>query len=344
MAFAMSMHAFPDPYNSRHVDLRLRDDAGEVPDEVLAVYGLEGAAIDRLETGSYNVHFRVESGGERFDLRHSNRPIDVSNLAFEAELLLHLRDRGFKLAPELVPTPAGETNFWHGHDGWTLFRWMDEAELEPRPQMNSARIESAALTLAEFHRATEDFRPEAQRGDWPIFSKPEEWNTRWADRAEKLADHLGEDGKDLREFAQRSVEEIAQVDFSRLPQACCHADYRPRNLRFAEYEVVAVLDLDTAMLSTRLLDLAGAVTRFSPLAGTSSTPQADVDAGELFLRAYHSESPLTTYEWQVLPVFIRWRIIRDPVVYFDRWWIRVRSAAAEIFGGAADEMVSASRP
>lgn len=333
------MHHFPDPFDSRHIDIRTKSDAGDVPSEVLAAYGLEGASIARLETGSYNIHFRVESGSGRLDLRHSNRPIDTLNLAYEAELLVHLRSRGFLLAPELVLTRDGESNFWFRNDGWTLFRWMDAADLEPRPQMNSARIEAAARTLAEFHIATGDFRPQARRGDWPIFSKPGEWPERWADRVEKLADHLGEDGDDLREFGRRSAQEISEVDFDQLPQTCCHGDYRPRNMRFANDEVAAVFDLDTAMISTRLFDLGGAVTRFSPLAGTSSVPQTDVESGKLFLQTYHEVSPLTSYEWQVLPVFVRWRLTRDVAIYFDRWWEKVRPAATEIFRGAADALV-----
>ncbi len=335
------MHAFPDPYNSRHVDIRLREDAGDVPAEVLAAYGLEKAAVARLETGSYNVHFEVESKIGKFDLRHSNRPIDASNLKFEAELLLHLRNREFKLAPELKLTESGETNFWRGNDGWTLFRWIEHANLDPRPVMNASRIDSAATTLAEFHEATADFKPTAKRGDWPIFSKPEEWNRRWANRAEELSEHLGEDGDDLHNLSEQCSTDLDDVDFDRLSVTCCHGDYRPRNLRFREDSVVSVFDLDTAMTSTRLLDVGGAVTRFSPLSGHSSTPQADIEAGARFLRAYHAVSPLTSYEWQVLPIFIRWRLIRDTAIYFDRWWTHVRPAAMALFDGVAEEMVSA---
>ncbi len=337
------LNSFPDPYEVGHVDIRGLPDADVVPDEVLAAYGLSDATVTRLTTGSYNIHFKVESDRGVFDLRHSNRPIDRSNLRYETEFLSHLVDRGFQLAPEPVATAGGEFNHWHGKGGWTLFKWVDVSAGDADVTANARRIESAARTLAAIHTATADFSPESRRGDWPIFSTPEEWKAKWASRSTDLAGHLGEDGKDLAELSVRATEEVAAVEFSRLPRFGCHGDYRMRNVHFRGDEVQVVFDFDTAMVSTRLLDLGGAVTRFSPLAGTSSRPQADVDSGSRFLRAYNETLPLEPYEWEVLPAFIRWRLLRDVNIYFDRWWLIVGDACRELFAGAADAMVASAR-
>ena len=335
----MAVDAFPDPFAalSGHVDIRTKPEG--VPSEVLRAYGLtEETTITKLDTNSYNVHYMVETTDAKYDLRHSNRAIDVGNLEYEAELLVHLRERGFVLAPEIVMTMEVRPNFWFEAEGWTLFRWMAAADLDSRPQMNPERTKNAARTLAAFHLATKDFRPHARRPKWPIFAKAEDWSF-WADRTDKLAAHLDDD--DFLAFAHRATREIAEmIDFSQLPITCCHADYRTRNMRFSDDDdtVAAVFDLDTAMICTRLFDLGGAAARFS----TTGKVTADVDAGARFLTAYDAVNPLTPYEWTVLPIFIRWRIIRDVAIYFDRWWFNVRDACIHLFNGAADDIVNAA--
>ena len=81
---------FPDPHDPCRVDVRLALDADAVTPAVLAAYGLEGASVTRLPTGSFNIHFRVEPKIESkrgtFDLRRSNRPADRGNLLYEAPL------------------------------------------------------------------------------------------------------------------------------------------------------------------------------------------------------------------------------------------------------------------
>lgn len=343
------LNSFPDPYDADYVDVRTLPDAEDVPAEVLAAYGVEGASVTRLTTGSFNIHFKVESSRGVFDLRRSNRPINRSNLLYEAEFLSRLHGKGFTAAPDPVATRDGDLNFWTGDSGWTLFNWVEEASGPPNLTVTEGRIDSAAQTLAAIHEATADFEPRSRRGDWPIFSKPEEWVARWAHRSDTLAQHLVdeghvEDGEDLRRLSSLVTKQIAEVDFSLLQRFGCHGDYRMKNVRFQGDDVSTVFDFDIAMMSTRLFDLGGAVTRFSPMAGGTSAPQADVEPGARLLSVYDQSLPLTDYEWKVLPVFIRWRLIRDVNAYFDRWWLPVADTVRSLFNGAANEMVERARP
>ena len=82
-----------------------------------------------------------------------------------------------------------------------------------------------------------------------------------------------------------------------------------------------------------------AVTRFYPLAGN---PQADIVGGSHFLRVYNAASPLNEAEWDALPTFIRWRLIRDLVIYFDEWWFRVEETCHSLFNGSAEAIVDAA--
>ena len=114
-----------------------------------------------------------------------------------------------------------------------------------------------------------------------------------------------------------------------------------RNLQFKGDEITGVFDFDTSIRTTRLFDLAGAVTRFSPLGGD---PQADVEAGSTFLEKYHELLPLSASEIDALPALIRWRLLREVVVYYDTWWFDVRSAYSDLFSGDAEKIVSQVSP
>ncbi len=328
-----------------HRDVRLRTGARVVPESVIEAYGLRGASVVALDTGSYNIHFRVERAGELFDLRRSNRPSAPGNLKYESAILRHLRQNGFDLAPEIVPAVSGESNLWIDGAGWTLFRWMGDGPGTHQQTASAARTEAAARVLAEFHTVCGDFVPDAQRGDWPVFTLPTIDPPTWLKRAESLADEYdglndsAYEGQDLRRMAKRSSVELASIDFARLPVYMCHGDYRMRNIQYTGDEVTGVFDIDTSIRASRLLDIGGVVTRFSPLGGN---PQADVGAGALFLREYHRRLPLSAYEIEVLPFFIRWRLLRDVVIYYDRWWFAVRETCASLFDGAAEAILAES--
>jgi Ser/Thr protein kinase RdoA (MazF antagonist) len=342
----MSLSHFPDPDMHDYRDARLQEDVWVVPDSVIEAYELDDAAISDLDTGSYNIHFRVERAGELFDLRRSNRPNSPGNLGYEAAILVHLRQSGFDLAPEIVPALTGEPNVWLEGAGWTLFRWMGDGPKINRQTANPTRTLAAARALARLHVICKDFVPDGQRGDWPIFTLPTVDPNLWLHRAESLADLLDEHavdsgephgrGEQLRVMSRQSASELATVDFTALPEYVCHGDYRVRNIMFAGDEVTAVFDFDTSIRASRLPGLGGVVTRFSALGGN---PQADIEAGALFLKEYHNRLPLSAYEITVLPIFIRWRLLRDVVIYYDRWWLQVGETAAALFDCAGNEIV-----
>jgi Ser/Thr protein kinase RdoA (MazF antagonist) len=336
----LSLSHFPDPDMPDYSDVRLREDARTVPDEVLDLYDLSGSSVVALETGSYNIHFRIESGGKTFDLRKSNRPSAPGNLDYEAEILIHLKSRGFDLAPEIVPSTQGDSNVWIDDTGWTLFRWMGDGPTGAATG-SIAKARAAARVLVDIHALGEGFSPTAMRGNWPIFTLPNVDPDSWLRRAESLAEHLDGEGEDLREMARESAQELRSINFNELPEFTCHADYRVRNLQFSGDEVTGVFDFDTSVRSTRLLDLAGAVTRFSPLGGD---PQADVESGSEFLKTYHDRLPLAPAEIDALPALIRWRLLRDVVIYYDRWWFKVGDTQTALHSGAADEIVTRAIP
>lgn len=219
-------------------DIRLRDDARTVPPSIVQAYQLDGANITALETGSYNVHFKIEHEDQAYDVRKSNRPNNAGNLEYEAEVLNHLEKNGFALAPKIVPEASGKPNLWIDDTGWTLFRWMGDGAPAGKPLVNSARIHNASIVLADIHRVGRAFVPSGSRPNWPIFTLPDVDPRIWLTRAKHLAGELGVDGSELAEFAKKSANELNSVDFTQLPEYLCHGDYRMRNLQFTGDEVL----------------------------------------------------------------------------------------------------------
>jgi Ser/Thr protein kinase RdoA (MazF antagonist) len=273
-------------------------------------------------------------------LRRSSDPTSSEGLTYEAELLHHVRGNGFVLGPEIFLARDGNPNVWSGGVGWTLFHWAGDGPRVHRQSLTSERTGYAAMALADLHLAAADFNPSVARGDSPVFAAPEDWADRWMSRATLLADNLGAKGVEFLSFVQRTVEELDSLNVRDLPRTACHGDYRPANLRFEYDNVATVFDFDVAFKSSQLLDLGGASTRFSLQGGA---PSADVEAGSIFLRSYNAQFPLDESEWEALPALIRWRLIRDIVVYFDRWWDHVGATCRALFGGAAEEIVTAAR-
>ncbi len=52
-----------------------------------ASYELGISRVQPLNTGSHNIHFRLDSDMGPFDLRRSNRPSDSGSLLYEARIL-----------------------------------------------------------------------------------------------------------------------------------------------------------------------------------------------------------------------------------------------------------------
>ena len=329
-----------DSHDPNFADARKEPDAGVVPDAVLEAYPLDVCRVEPLETHSYNIHFRVDAEQGVFDLRRSNRPTAPPNLLYEASLLSHLKAAYFGLSHVIIHSRDGISNVWHDGVGWTLFPWMGDGPKIRTQTVNEPRRADAAIVLARLHEVTRDFRPSGRRGDWPIFAEAENWKIDWLERAEALSDRLGLQARPLRKYMRQAADEMDEMDHAVLPSFVCHGDYRPANVRFQGDSVDAVFDFDTAFVSSRLLDLGGVVTRFSPEAGH---PLVDVEAGSHFLRVYNAESPFTAEEWEALPAFIRWRLIRDMVIYFDNWWFLVEDTCHRLFDGAAEAIVNAAR-
>lgn len=104
--------------------------------------------------------------------------------------------------------------------------------------------------------------------------------------------------------------------FANLPTHVIHSDWHPGNLLFRNNQVVAVLDLDSARLSRRLIDVANGALQFSMIAGGDPETwpdHLDEPRYQAFLAGYSSLVPLSPAERRVLPDLMTEALIAECV-------------------------------
>ena len=157
---------------------------------------------------------------------------------------------------------------------------------------------------------------------------------------EALARELGAEGESLLTCARRSARELEAMDLSGLSVTVVHADYRMANILYDGDKVAAVFDFDTAFHGPRLLDMGRLL--IAPGRGLKSL-RVEIKDAVSALQAYDQAAPFSDAEWDALPAFLRWRWVRDPIVYYDQFWLAIRDIALALFDGAAEEIVRAAR-
>lgn len=211
--------------------------------QALGHYGLEDAALQPLGSGLINQTWLVVDGaGERFVLQRVadlfpgeiNRDIDVVTRV--------LRDHGV-LAPQVVPTPAGELWVQSEQQNWRLLTWLPG---DCHDSLSSAaQARSAGRLLASFHRALADLDHE--------FANPRLGVHDTARHLAALRDALRAhaDHPRFAHVSPAAVEILAATEalpeLPRTPDRIVHGDPKINNMLFdpASGVATAMVDLDT---------------------------------------------------------------------------------------------------
>ena len=305
----------------------------------LSLYGIKQADVLELPVKTFNKHYRVKTEEFLYCLRLHSRPISTQNLNYEAELLDYLLKSGISYIPKIVRALDGKNYVWKQNQAWTLFEWSSPSVLNDPICITKKHRENAAEALADIHRVGMHWPPNNNRPHAPLFTGPELWGFHYLETAQKIAFYFRSKGGDrLLRYTQQVIQELENVPFNNLQFTICHADYKPSNILFLRNEIKTIYDFDCSFKTFRLLDLAGAVTRFQISRGL---PTADVVSGREFLLAYSNCYPLNRIEVDYLPTFIRWRLIRDVVMcwsYRPQFWHSIELTCEKLFEGIADRI------
>ncbi|MGQ9552556.1 MAG: phosphotransferase [Anaerolineae bacterium] len=256
----------------------------------------------------------VTSERGRYLLR-SRRPMSSGDeiVTFDHAVILAIADAGL---PTARPEPSDTGQTWV-RDGECAFEVLPFIEgLKPFTQGNHRQIQSAARTLARFHRATAALNP-LGRKDWP---REHRIRTMADTLAQTIADTppAGEGLNDAR-YMLHSAEELSSLltdeTVATLPHVITHGDYTPANVLFQGDEVGGIFDFDWVSHQARMVDLGEALQFFAFRRATALDAnsiwslveawQPDVAGARHFLTAYQAVWPLSDAEAAALPLFMR---------------------------------------
>jgi homoserine kinase type II len=246
--------------------------------------------------------WRIRAGKGLFTLRALQLYGSPEDASFEHRLANWLTQNGFPVAR---PIPARTGRTWIVRGG-ALFAIYDHVEGRSYGEPNVARARSAGACLGRFHQIASAFEGADHKGPPPGYRTlardmgvvqsawPARQEVRWI---------LG---------GVRACEQA--VAPNEVPQALCHNDFTPGNVRFrADDEIAGVYDNDCVFWGPRLADVAAAILAFGrqDIDEDDDAWRFDLHCGKAFLEGYESIVALTGKERARAPDALRLAIRRS---------------------------------
>lgn len=264
--------------------------------------------------GTANANMTIETATGKYFLKRRNpKYAQQGYVAFDHQLMEHLAR--FSIGtPLAAKTKGGER--WFTQEGMVYELYPYQSGVS-HDRFSLAQLASAGQRLAQFHRATRNFRVPTGK-DWPRYQDPAKIREGLEANAAQLQARLTPADFDYL-WAQVSLleREFPDERYHALPKVVVHGDYHPGNLKYVGNEVSGVFDLDWATVQPRILDLADGVFLF---AGERET---EIDAADIvsltqtwlpsakrtraFMAAYLHAEDVTEEEWAVLKYVVRAR-------------------------------------
>jgi homoserine kinase type II len=280
---------------------------------LLEVYQIFGGYVN-VTFGIY-----VEKDGQKatWIVRKYRSGKTLDALTFEHRLLLHARENGAEYTAAPIRTTDGKTyvvtpiDFGNEHEDFLFavfnyiggdrqYDWMPNWAV---PTLKDVTVETAALTMAQFHSATYDFDPQGLRGD-NILGTNEDLhvNQLIADfprRLQEYREFYAQNGlankftEYMDTFQSRYTEWCAKATipddaYTQLFQCPCQLDFHAGNFKYWEDgSVSGSFDYDMAMVDSRLFDIALGMHYTLASWGLANSGEINLDRIEQFIKAYN---------------------------------------------------------
>lgn len=241
---------------SRVVNRPMAHGAASGPTAARRALGIDGRVIRALG-GTANMHWLVETGGDRVILRRYGPWRSLAEVAWELELQRRLATDGWRVpGPLCAPAVVGD-------HVWAVMSWVPGQRR--RPRTDASRIAGQRRRghlLGELHLAMQEHLDLGPRPGW---TRIDGWlDSR--DRGSTVDDMLDDPSlltPDAREvfksYAHLAQRWLVDSSASDLPLVIVHGDLNPTNVLYAADDSVSIIDFDLARL-----DLVGAEFVWAP--------------------------------------------------------------------------------
>lgn len=181
-------------------------------------------------------------------------------VAFVHGVQAHLASRGFPL-PRLVATRNERAPLVRIQDNvYELYEFVRGRVYSVSPEESFA----AGRMLAELHRTVAGFKADHAPTGGGFHAVPQ-----LGQRIEQIPGKIptlasSKDAlRSLHDLYEEASHSASDVGMGAWPRQVVHGDWHPGNLLFADDQVTAVLDFDSARIDVRAMDLAGGALQFS---------------------------------------------------------------------------------
>ncbi len=267
----------------------------------------EITAYQRVSRGQVNTGHVVETildqKRSKYFIRQYHPDRKIAEIEFEHALINHLVAKKFEYVGRVIQTTTGQTyvQLPMDRDGsgpvgiFAVFDFLSgnvQYDWTP-PLCDHHALESAAETLARYHRAVADWQPVngwARPGIVEQLAHTEAQLQAYCHDAGdtpfdvSLLDHL-----DLISQTNGSVLRALRTPmYGQLPRLAIHGDFHPGNLTFQQGRVSGLFDFDWARMDVRCFDVALSIFYFCVQWQEGVDGQLDTDRAAAFLQAYQN--------------------------------------------------------
>jgi Ser/Thr protein kinase RdoA (MazF antagonist) len=200
----------------------------------------------RLNGGKVNVSYDVTTNEGRFVFQNLSDIFDEEIITDYRQVQRFLRTSGVTV-PVLMQTPTGEYHVTNEHGFWRVFEYMEnDPILDTSPEIAF----EAGKMLGQFHEVMK------QSPVQPTSKIPHFHDTEWYVQRLKEVYAEGIEKQEATRESYKSImkrPELHEIDDN--TKITLHGDPKYANMLFKDKKVIAILDLDTMMQGSPLLDI-----------------------------------------------------------------------------------------
>ncbi len=277
--------------------------------KVAKEYGIEDIKkIEKLDLKTTNELYKVESEEGNFLIKKLTSPHkNEDNIRAQIGIALHMEKKGL---PTILPLKNKKGDFLSTHEN-QIYLVYPYIKLDKEPKED---IRFAARTLAEFHKAMEDYEQKHEFHTKPLHTATIDITnfTEYDERLSRLsvienlkknntefAEKVRKDSELIQELIDYVLENLNDAEFSK--KTVLHYDYKKDNLFFSEGKLVAISDFDYSHVGYIETDVAKAAKYWSEDKG-----KIDIEKFKSFVEEYSKHNNINTNlrMYRMLTVYI----------------------------------------
>ncbi len=243
---------------------------------------------------------------------------DMYHVAFSHSVQLYLEEKGFPVAPLVASRDRSSTALRVEDHAYELFHFIDGIRYDTSTQA----VTDAGRQLALFHQHLVGFACawKPLRGSYHDSGGVRGHLRTIASQrgAGRTDSSLWRTAEELMNLYNQSSVTVNQLGYDSWPEQIVHADWHPGNMLFADHQVAAILDFDSARVAPALTDLANGMMQFSIVAGRPNPADwhdyLDERKLENFVAGYRDVVTLEPDMIKALPDLMIEAMIAEPVL------------------------------